>query len=90
MANLKFISSLGIEAFKASTNSTTIEIVKNPKTGKLFFVTDAGIKGGLPAGTTEANLPEIMASPQISAVEGDKGQFYLLHKKQSNNVIMSL
>lgn len=90
MANLKFNSSLGIEAFKASTNSTTIEIVKNPKTKKLFFTTDAGIKGGLPAGTTEESLKDIMANPQISHVTGDKGDFYLLHKKQSNNVIMSL
>ena len=89
MANsLKFLRSMSIEAFKAEFKVTTIEIYRNPKTDKLAFSTDSdAVKGGAVGGDIDA----VKQNPQMSQVQGDTGvTFWMLCKKQSDNVIATL
>lgn len=86
MDKLSFENTVSIEAFKVSTKATTIEVVENPKNGKLFFTTDNNIRGAV-AGDVDA----VMTNPVMSEVKGTTGEsFWMLHKKQSNNVKFTL
>ena len=86
MSALTFKSTLSIEAFKASTGCKTIDVIINPKTSKPFFSTDNNISGAV-----SGDMAEVMANPAISEVVGLTGEsFWMLHKKQSNNVVHTL
>ncbi len=86
MNKLSFNKTVTIAEFKSAENVTTIEIVKSPQSGKLFFATDNGVTGAV-----SGDVGAIMESPAMSIVEGDTGEpFWMLHKKQSNNVIATL
>ena len=82
MNELSFIRTLSVAKFKELTNSTAIDVVRNPHTNKLFFVADSGIKGAVSENFSE--------SPCVSEVSGAEGSFWLLHKKQSDNVVTTL
>lgn len=86
MSELKFKTTMSIAEFKASTGTTIIDVYKNPNTGKTAFSTDNGAVKGAVAGDFE----EIKLRPAISLVEGDQGEFFLLHKRSESNTIGSL
>lgn len=86
MEDLVFVSTMSIAAFKTAENVSTIEIVKSPKSGKLFFVADS-ITGAVAQSFSVDDVNAI----SIVHKAGDKdGSFYLIHKKQSNNVVATL
>tara|TARA_R110000868_G_scaffold336547_1_gene597445 strand:- start:1040 stop:1378 length:339 start_codon:yes stop_codon:yes gene_type:complete len=78
-ANLTFRRQITVADFKAMHNNNAIEVIENPHTGKLFFL--CGSVSGKVAREGYGN------NPVISEVVTDEGEiFYMLHKKQSNNV----
>ncbi len=78
---LTFLKTLSIADFKASNNNNAIEIIKSPKTDKLFFTC------GQVTGAVSTDYKE---SPCVSLVEGETGEFWLLHKKSSGNTVDTL
>lgn len=72
--NLIFNDTLTVEQFKAQMNVSRIDVKKNPKTGKLFFV--YGAKTGAVA------VKGIPQHPMLSNVTGSDGSsFWLLHEE---------
>lgn len=72
--DLSFVDTLTVEQFKSQMNVSKLDVKKNPKTGKLFFV--YGTKIGAVA------VKGIPANPMLSLVEGEGGnQFWLLHEE---------
>lgn len=83
MNELTFVRTLSVNKFKEITNSGSIDVIRNPNSGKLFFVSDNGIKGAVSDSYSE--------SPCFSEVRGENNEtFWLLHKKQSDNVVNTL
>ena len=83
-AKLTFLKTLSIADFKASNNNNAIEIIKSPKTGKLFFTC------GQTTGPVAGDYKE---SPCVSLVHGEEGEdsaFWMLHKKSSTNTVDTL
>ncbi len=80
-SKLTFVKTLSIADFKAQNNNNGIEVIKSPKTGKLFFVCGA---------ITGAVSDDYKEAPCMSLVSGENGEFWLLHKKQSNNTVDTL
>jgi len=81
MSTLKFIETLSVAEFKERTHAN-IEIYRNPKTEKLAFESGA-IRGAVSENYKEA--------PVLSLVQGDtEEQFWLLHKKSTQNVLDTL
>ena len=71
---LTFGETLTVEQFKAQMNVSRIDVKKNPKTGKLFFV--YGAKTGAVA------VKGIPQHPMLSNVTGSDGSsFWLLHEE---------
>jgi hypothetical protein len=69
-----------VPAFKSKHNISSIDVVRNPNSGKLFFVSkdDGDIRGAVSAAYT--------ADPCISEVCGEDGEmFFLLHKRGEGN-----
>lgn len=63
-----------VEQFKAEKHVETIQVKKNPRTGKLFFTFGAKI-----GAVASKGIPE---HPMISLVQNSNGeQFYLLHNE---------
>lgn len=86
MSQLTFEKTVTVAEFKSLERATSIEVVKSPKTGKLFFATDNGVNGAF-----SGDFDEVMANPAMSIVVGTtREKFWMLHKKQSNNVIGTL
>lgn len=74
--NLQFLDTMTVEQFKAEKHVETIQVKRNPKTGKLFFT--FGAKTGA---VSSKGIPE---HPMISLVQGPDGeQFYLLHNEST-------
>ena len=72
--NLTFNDTLTVEQFKAQMKVSHIDVKKNPKTGKLFFI--YGAKTGAVA------VKGIPAHPMLSNVTGSDGSsFWLLHEE---------
>ena len=86
MEDLVFVSTMSIAAFKVAESVSAIEVIKSPKSGKLFFVADA-VTGAVAQSFDAADTNAISIVHRAGASEA---QFYLLHKKQSNNVIATL
>lgn len=79
---IKFGQQFTIEQFKAKAQCSKIDIVKNPHTGKTFFV--AGSLSGKVSKKGYSN-------PVISECTDEKGEkFYMLHSKSESNIIASL
>ena len=79
---IKFGQQFTLEQIKAKGQCSKIDIVKNPHTGKIFFV--AGSLSGKVSKKGYSN-------PVISLCTDEKGeQFYMLHPKSESNVIASL
>lgn len=80
---LQFGEQLQISQFKARFNVTTIDIVKSPKTDKLFF-TCGNIRGAVSANYKEDPIMSFVTAPDNAE------SFWLLHKKGSNNTVDTL
>lgn len=92
--NLKFIETKTIEQFKEDKKVSKIDVVRNPRTDKLFFAW--GPSRDCYGAVAEKNQDGNFTNPVISKVEGEKtpnnpdGIFYLLHEEtQSANVVAS-
>ena len=86
--NLTFRKSFSVENFKANQGADKIDIVKSPKTGKLFMAwTDKD--GENRRGAVSAK--GIPSKPEISEVVDQDGMvFFLLHEHQeSANIVAS-
>ena len=86
--SLNFKQTLTVSQFKTECGTASIDIVRNPKTDKLFASDDAG--NSIAAVSEKAiDAAELV----VSLVAGDNGEeFYLIHPKGSagNNVERSL
>lgn len=80
---LTFGEQLQISQFKAKYNVTTIDIVKSPKTDKLFFVA-GNVRGAVSANYKEDPIMSSVTTPDNAE------SFWLLHKKDSNNTVYTL
>ena len=80
-SNLQFGRQMAPAQFKAHMGVTTLNIVKNPNTGKLFF---SSPEDSTVSGAVSANWK---ADPVFSEVTSpDSGDtFWMLHKKGSEN-----
>lgn len=87
--NLTFRKSFSVENFKANQGTDKIDVVKSPKTGKLFMAwTDKN--GENHRGAVSAKgVPQ--GKPEISEVVDQDGMvFFLLHEHQeSANIVAS-
>lgn len=83
MANLIFHKTLSIADFKAQNNGNAIEVIKSPKTEKLFFVCGA-ITGAVSTDYKESPCMSLVSS------EEEPAEFWLLHKKSSGNTVDTL
>lgn len=88
-SNLTYNWTKDVATFKRDTQATSLNIIKSPKTGSLFFeaTNDSSIRGAVSASWQD--------NPVISQVVApDSGEvFYLLHKKGSggaDNVLATL
>jgi hypothetical protein len=80
MAQPTFHATMTVAQFKSAKNTDTLQIIKNPNTGKLFMADDAGNVLGAVAPTYKDG------TPVVSEVSGDDGNlFFLLHKKGESN-----
>ena len=81
MNDLKFLKTYSVAEFKKKYDVETIEIKKNPQTGKNFFV--YGFETG--AVSDKLNSKGKLDVPVISEVcSGETGDtFYMLHEKSS-------
>lgn len=86
--NLTFRKSFSVENFKANQGADKIDIVKSPKTGKLFMAW-TGKDGENHRGAVSAK--GIPSKPEISEVVDQDGMvFFLLHEHQeSANIVAS-
>ena len=80
-AKLKFKATYSVTSFKEMNGGNQIDIIKNPNTNKLFFQCGAAT-GGVSEGYE--------AAPCVSLVEGTEGEFYLIHKRNEDNVVDTL
>lgn len=80
-SKLTFVATYSLNDFKERiANTSTMDVVKNPKTEKLFFVTPT-ISGAI-ASDIDYDQPL-----SVSSVKGDDDvQFYLLHNRNTSNV----
>jgi len=86
---MKFVKTHSIIEFKELSKSTTLDVVKNPHTDKIFFT----------CGTNSGKVSKKgYAKPVVSLCEVDKPedggtigeQFYMLHSASETNVIATL
>ena len=86
--NLEFLDTMTVDEFKAEKGVASIQVVRNPHTGKLFFMFGKGKADRGPV--AKAGLPK---SPVISYVKGEpteenpSGLFYLMHEASANIVL---
>ena len=81
MENLTFNRNLSVAEFKAEFNCSAINVRLNDVTGKHFF-TAGSIKGAVSANYKEA--------PQLCHVTGKEGDFWMLCKENTSNVVDTL
>jgi hypothetical protein len=81
---LTFVSTQSISQFKSLQMIDKLDIVKNPKTDKLFIAWAGGT--GAVAAKYDSSKPKV-----ISLMQDNEGvQFFMLHNEQTNNIVESL
>jgi len=80
---LIFGEQLQVSQFKARFNATTIDIVKSPKTNKLFFVA-GNVRGACSDNYKEDPIFSFVTTPDNAE------SFWLLHKKGTTNTVDTL
>ena len=84
--DLTFGVSKSLSAFKAENGGEAMKIVRNPKTGKVFF--SCGNKTGAVAAKTMNN--NFNGDLRVVEVTDGNEQFLLLCTESSNNIITTL
>jgi len=87
MKDLKFLETTSLAKFKDLLDITQIDVIKNPKTGKLFFVAsdDNSVSGKI------SETFDSTASVSVSKCQDAEGEeFYMLHNTAESNVQFSL
>ena len=82
--NLEYKSTWTIEQFKDLHKDSQLNVVKNPKTGKLFF-TCGDAQGAVSKNVAESGTPVVSEVSDKSTGE----VFFMLHAQANNNVVMS-
>lgn len=75
-----FVETFTVEQFKAEVETSKIELIKSPKTGK-YFIADAA---GNPVAAVSKKITKAsdLTDPVVSQVIGDDGEeFYLMHNR---------
>ena len=81
---LTFVSTQSISQFKDLQKVDKVDIIKNPKTDKLFLAWSGGT--GAVAAKYNSAKPKV-----ISLMQDNEGvQFFMLHNEQTGNVVESL
>jgi len=83
MDKIRFIWTKSVDAFKKEEGISVIDLVRNPKTSKLFFTCNGEVRGAASEKVIDA---ERVA---VSLVEANDKEFLLLHAQSSNNVVRS-
>ena len=86
MSDLTFGRSTSLSAFKAENGGEAMKIVRNPKTGKIFF--SCGDKKGAVAAKTAAN--GFKGDLRVCEVTDGRESFLLLCDETASNVITTL
>lgn len=82
--NLTYNQTWTVEQFKDLHKDSELSVIKNPNTGKLFFIC------GDAQGAVSSNVAQ-SETPVISEVS-DKATgevFFMLHNRSKNNVVMT-
>lgn len=82
-----FVRTMSVEAFKNELQCNEIQVIKNPNTGKLFFVTDNGASGKV-----STKFEDISSEAKsISKCKDKNGEeFWMLHKQNQENTVLVL
>lgn len=80
---LSFVSSQTLAEFKMSHNVSKVDIVKNPKTNKIFFKSST-VSGAVSNKWTSAQ-PSV-----ISIVRDNDVEFFMLHNEATVNVLETI
>jgi hypothetical protein len=81
---LTFVSTQSISQFKSLQMIDKLDIVKNPKTDKLFIAWAGGT--GAVAAKYDSSKPKVISLMQ----DAEGTQFFMLHNEQTSNVVESL
>lgn len=87
MKDLTFLQTTSLDKFKSLLDITQIDVIKNPKTGKLFFVSpdDSSVSGKI------SEKFDSTASVSVSKCKDESDEeFYMLHNTAESNVQFSL
>ena len=90
MKKLKFLQTTSLAKFKELVDITQIDVVKNPHTGKLFFVaSDDNSVSGKISESFDSTAP-VSVSKCLDPKDEKKEEFYMLHNTAESNVQYSL
>jgi len=82
-----FVRTMSLSAFKVELECNNIDIVKNPNTNKLFFVTDNGQSGKVSTKFNDIASEE----KEVSWCKDANGEeFWMIHKRNTDNVVATL
>lgn len=86
-SKLTFLRKLSPKEFSAETKATSLQVVKNPNTGKIFFSTNiAGVSGKV-SNKYDATKPAVLS--ECSDADGE--MFWMLHNPgEAVNVVSTL
>ena len=83
-SQLIFVSTISLADFKDQQGVSTVDIIKNPNTDKLFFST--GSSTG--AVSTKLDTDKVI---NVSLVRTEDGvEFYLMHNKADENIVATV
>lgn len=82
--NLTYNQTWTVEQFKDLQKDSEINVVKNPNTGKLFFVCGSA-QGAVSSNIAQSDTPVISEVSDKSTGE----VFFMLHNKSKQNVVMT-
>lgn len=82
--NLEYKSTWTIEQFKDLHKDSELNVVKNPNTGKLFFIC-GDVQGAVSKNVAEGTTPVV--SEVADKATGEI--FFMLHNRSNQNVVMT-
>ena len=82
--NLEYKSTWTIEQFKDLHKDSQLSVIKNPNTGKLFFIC-GDAQGAVSKNVAEGNTPVVSEVSDTSTGE----VFFMLHNRSNQNVVMT-
>lgn len=85
VADITFGKKLSIPAFKAMCNTDKLDIVRNPKTGKLFVVAN-----GDTVAAVSTNYDSSKDKEFVELIMADSTKLWCLHNPSAANVVDSL